>query len=125
MDISLHLLRLLPTWGSPIGDCAYNFTTGITVTQFLLAARNFEIIAVNNYNGIINLLGNSTAQALALSMDTVCARHVAWLSDVILEDPFPFAFESAFAPNRTLSLTSGNVISCPFTLNIPLLVECN
>jgi len=111
--------------GNPVVDCVYNFTTGITVTQFFLAARNFELIAVNSYNAQINLLGNSTAQALALSMDTVCSRHVGWFSDRILEDPFPLAFDSAFAPNRTLSLTSSNVISCPFTLKIPLVVECN
>jgi len=109
--------------GSPVPVCTYNFSMVTNVSTFVGTAKALENTGVSAYDGAIDTISSSGYRTVAATIATIEARHAAFLNQLEGQSPFPEAFDTALPPDQIVSIVSAFIISCPYTITTPQVVN--
>ncbi|KAG0301605.1 hypothetical protein BGZ98_008195 [Dissophora globulifera] len=102
--------------GHPVPACTYNFPLD-NVRQFLTIAQALETTGVSAYTGALDDLDGDLLTA-AGTIATVEGRHVTFLSEVLGQVGFPYAFDTPLNARQVITIATNFITSCPFDLGI-------
>lgn len=100
---------------TPVPPCTYNFPN-TDVKSFLAIATALEKTGVSAYIGAAPMISNKAYLTAAATIVTVEARHTAFFNYITGKTPVPSAFDTPLGMRAVVSIASGFIVSCPYTL---------
>lgn len=98
--------------GNPVAECTYNFNAG-TVPTFLSTAQLLENTGVSAYDGAIRYITVPSYATTAATIATVEGRHASYINNLVGQNPFPSAYDTA-TPNATIITAITPILNvCP------------
>lgn len=106
---------------SAVPACTYNFASALSsVSAFISAAATLEALGVSAYAGALNKIRDTGLRQTAATIETVEARHSAYLNRLAALSPSPTPFDRARNTSEVLAAASAFIVSCPTAPSGPI-----
>lgn len=100
--------------GDPVEEACYDFGDDFEDPDgFLGLARLLEDTGVMAYTGALAGIKSGALQTTGATIATVEARHASYLRLLVLNDPFPTAFDEPKPMEEILAAAGGFIVDCP------------